>query len=103
MSQNINDLLNKYHQQHLLLFSEKNSANENKELLADIQNVNFPMLCKDEYFAKTQCSESIDKFIEPLDSHIHQSIRRTSKKDIENFRKIGKFFFIIYVHFLTYF
>lgn len=96
MPQNINDLLNKYHQQHLLSFSAKNTEKENEELLEDIQNVNFPMLCKDEYFSNTQNSESIDKFIEPLDSNIHQSIRRTSKEDIENYRKIGKFFYFFY-------
>ncbi|KAH9526356.1 UDP-N-acetylglucosamine pyrophosphorylase [Dermatophagoides farinae] len=87
----VKNLLEKYHQEHLLRFyDDRNTAEQNQQLIDDINSVNFQSLCRQEYFDDSnQSNKSIDEHLEPLDASIQQDIRQTSAEQLEQYRKIG--------------
>lgn len=89
LNNDVNSLLQKYHQEHLLRFHDRNTDEQNQQLLADINVVDFQSLCREEYFKNSDHLKSIEN-LEPLDANIQQDIRQTSPENIEKYRQLGK-------------
>lgn len=91
LNDDVKNLLQKYGQQHLLQFFDRNSLEQNKQLIDDINSVDFQSLCRDEYFKNSDhLIESIEQQLQPLDAKIQQDIRQTSPELIEKYRQLGE-------------
>lgn len=92
---NIRLELAKFGQEHLLNFFDELSNEEKEHLLQDIANVDLAEVTG--AFARSNpknesvaAAETIDDLLEPLHPDIHQSYARTSPKELQQYRSIGK-------------
>lgn len=94
LNDDVKNLLQKYGQQHLLQFFDRNSLEQNKQLIDDINSVDFQSLCLmfNPIILKNSdhLIESIEQQLQPLDAKIQQDIRQTSPELIEKYRQLGE-------------
>lgn len=85
--------LAKFGQEHLLNFYDDLSSEEKELLLQDIAAIDLAEVTG--AFARSNpkneaAHEAIDDLLEPLHPDIHQSLARTSPKELQTYRSIGK-------------
>lgn len=87
-----------FNQTHLISFWDQLDSEQRAILLRDLSHTDFEHITnafegvKDQLSGKIE-EQPIDQWMEPIPEHLTGSVEKTSKEQLENYRREGLFFF----------